>query len=117
MVKEVIGTGATIEAAREDAMKKLSAPDNVEIQYDVITYPEEKKFFGLFGGKDAKIRVFYEVSDPVFKDEEKKPKKKSKKPVTEKQKAAKKTKQKLRHKDSKNVGKRRKIATSDATEK
>lgn len=86
MVKEAMGTGATIEDARADALKNLSAPENVEIQYDVITYPEEKKFFGLFGGKDAKIRVFYEVSDPVIKEEKKQEKvqKKAKKKVEKK---------------------------------
>lgn len=103
MVKEAIGTGATIEDAREDALKKLSAPENVEIQYDVISYPEEKKFFGLFGGKEAKIRVFYEVSDPVVKEEKKPAKKAEKKPAKEQKKAEKKPEKEHRKTEKENA--------------
>lgn len=55
--------------------------------------------------------------DGEIKKVSKKSKATKKAKIAEKQKAAKKTKQKLRHKDSKNVGKRRKTVNSDAVEK
>lgn len=66
MIKEAIGTGATIDEAREAAIKALNAPDEADVSTEIIEMPQ-KKIFGLFGGSPAKARAFYEVA------EEKKP--------------------------------------------
>ena len=85
MIKEAVGTGATIEEAQAAAVLALNAPMNAEIQIEVITFPEKKKF-GLFGGKAAEVKAFYEAKDekpaekkvPTKSQEEKK---KTSKPV------------------------------------
>lgn len=79
MIKEAIGCGATIEAAREDAISKLNASELDDIQFDVIAMPK-KKILGLFGGSDAQVRAFIEI-------EEKKARKAPKKPAQKKEKA------------------------------
>ena len=63
MIKEAIGTGATIEEAKEQAVAILGASfeDNVEIE--VLSMPK-RKTLGLFGGSPAKVRVSMEVPDP-----------------------------------------------------
>lgn len=63
MIKEAIGTGATIEEAKEQAVAILGAgfEDNVEIE--VLSMPK-RKTLGLFGGSPAKVRVSMEVPDP-----------------------------------------------------
>ena len=54
MLREAIATGDTIEAAFKNALEMLGA-ENAEME--VIEQPE-KKVFGLFGGKDAKVRAY-----------------------------------------------------------
>lgn len=56
MIKEVIGTGSSIEEALEDAKKQLGIEESVEIDYEVLQFPEKKKF-GLFGGAPAKVKI------------------------------------------------------------
>jgi len=70
MVKEAVATGATIEEAQQAAALALNAPDTADVQFEVLVLPEKKKF-GLFGGKDAKVRAYYEV--PEEKPASKKP--------------------------------------------
>lgn len=65
LIKEAIGTGATIEEAFEDAKRQLSAPEDVEIQQEVIELPK-KKTLGLFGGSPAKVRAYYEYEQSPF---------------------------------------------------
>lgn len=62
MIKEAIGTGATVEEALENAIATLGAGDNDNIQHEIITLPKEK-FLGLFGGRAAEVRVFVEMPD------------------------------------------------------
>lgn len=62
MVKDAIATGATIEEAQQDAIRALRAPEEADVQFEVLQFPEKKKF-GLFGGKLAKVRAFYEVKE------------------------------------------------------
>lgn len=69
MIKEAVATGATIEEAQQAATLMLDAPISAEIQFEILTMPE-KKVFGLFGGKQAEVRAYYEAPD------EKKPEKK-----------------------------------------
>lgn len=61
MTKEAIGTGATIEEAREKAVAELAAPADVEVKIEMLEMPV-KKTFGLFGGAPAKVRASFEES-------------------------------------------------------
>ncbi len=82
MIKEAVATGATIEEAQQAAVLSLNAPISAEIQFEVISFPEKKKF-GLFGGKPAEVRAFYEAEDE--KTEEKPVKNSQKKKDTKKE--------------------------------
>ena len=62
MIKEAFGTGATIEEAKDAALKELNAPEDADIKYEVIETPKAK-LFGLFGGSSAKVKVSYEAED------------------------------------------------------
>ena len=62
MIKEAKGFGATIDEAKENAIKNLNASDFDDIQFDVIAMPK-KKVLGLFGGSDAQVRAYIEVPD------------------------------------------------------
>lgn len=66
MVKDAIATGATIEEAQQAAILALNAPEDADVQFEVIQFPEKKKF-GLFGGKDAEVRAFYEAKEEKVK--------------------------------------------------
>jgi len=81
LIKEAIGCGATIDAAKEEAISKLNASELDDIQFEIITMPK-KKILGLFGGCNAQVRAFIEI-------EEKKPKA-NKKPAAKKEKSVKK---------------------------
>ncbi len=65
LIKEAFGTGATIEEAFENAKVSLAAPEDVEIQQEVIDLPK-KKTLGLFGGSPAKVRVFFTYEESPF---------------------------------------------------
>lgn len=66
MIKEAIGTGATVEEAKEAAIKELNAPEGIEdIKIDVIELPK-KKTLGLFGGSPAKVKASYEYEEDKF---------------------------------------------------
>ena len=92
MIKESVATGATIEEAQQTALLALNAPINAEVQFEVISFPE-KKVFGLFGGKKAEVRAFYEAEDEEVKSEPEKVKKAPKKEKTPKKEAAPKKKE------------------------
>ncbi len=62
MIKEAFGTGATIEEAKDAALKELNAPEDADIKYEVLETPKAK-LFGLFGGSSAKVKVSYEAED------------------------------------------------------
>lgn len=63
MIKEAIGTGETVEEAKENALLDLNAAADDDIQIEVLATPK-KKTLGIFGGSLAKVRVFVEVPDP-----------------------------------------------------
>ncbi|MBR4726794.1 MAG: protein jag [Clostridia bacterium] len=65
MIKDAIGTGATIEEAKNLALQELQAPEDVEIGFEVLEQPKAK-LLGLFGGSLAKVRAFYEIEDDPF---------------------------------------------------
>lgn len=84
MIKEAIGTGATVEEAIEAAKVALGAPWDADVSTEVLELPK-KKTLGLFGGAPAKARAFYDAPEekkapaekvvkekPVQKKEEKK---------------------------------------------
>ena len=76
MIHEAKGQGATIEEAIANAKAALNAPAGADVHSEVITYPQ-KKVLGLFGGKKAEARAFYETADaPAKKAESSRPVKK-----------------------------------------
>lgn len=79
MIKEAIGYGETIEQAKEDAVLKLNAKADDDIQFDVLATPK-KKVLGLFGGSKAEVKAFIELPDPVKKKPRQNDKKETQKP-------------------------------------
>ena len=79
MLKEAIGTGNTIDEAKENAIMLLGAKPEDIVNIEVLQNAK-KKSFGLFGGSLAKVKASMEVEDVVeeIKAEEK-PAKKAKK--------------------------------------
>lgn len=61
-MREAIGTGETVEQAKEAACKELGV-ESYEAEFEILEMPT-KKTFGLFGGSPAKVRVFLE-DDPA----------------------------------------------------
>lgn len=59
MIKEFIGTGSTIEQATQNAKIGLNAPLSADVKIEVVAMPQ-KKFLGLFGGSDAKVKASYD---------------------------------------------------------
>ena len=76
MIKEARGFGATLEEAKEKALKELNASELDDIQFEVISMPK-KKILGIFGGSEAEVKAFIEVPDK---------KKSTKKPAAKKDK-------------------------------
>ena len=69
MIKEFIGTGKTVEEASAAAKTGLNAPLTADIKIDVIEMPK-KKFLGLFGGSDAKVKASYDDGAKCSRKEE-----------------------------------------------
>lgn len=90
MIKEAIATGASIEEAQQAAVVALGAPDTADVQFEIISMPE-KKLLGLFGGKQAEVRAYYEAPDekPAKKKAPKKEEKKTEKKAEKQEKPAK----------------------------
>lgn len=59
-MKEAIGTGDTVEKAKEAACRELGV-ESYEAEFEILEMPT-KKTFGLFGGSPAKVRVYLEDS-------------------------------------------------------
>lgn len=81
MIKEAIGTGLTIDEARENAVLNLGVSADADVQFEVVTFPK-KKTLGLFGGCKAEVKAYIELPDEKPK---KKNDKKVNKPVEKKQ--------------------------------
>lgn len=94
MIKEAIGFGSTVDEAKEDAIFKLGAKIEEDIQFEIISLPK-KKVLGLFGGARAEVKAYVERPDkpakknkPVKKTENNaKPEKKAKNEKSEPKKA------------------------------
>lgn len=61
-MREAIGTGDTVEKAKEAACKELGV-ESYEAEFEILEMPT-KKTFGLFGGSPAKVRVYIQ-DDPA----------------------------------------------------
>ncbi len=72
MIKEAIGFGNTVDEAKEDAILKLGAKIEEDVQIEIISLPK-KKVLGLFGGAQAEVKAYVERPD--------KPTKKNNKPA------------------------------------
>ena len=57
MIKEAICEGSDVQDALKKAKAQLGLDETVEYEFEIIQ-TEEKKKFGLFGGRPAKVRVF-----------------------------------------------------------
>lgn len=60
MIKEAFGTGDSIERALAVACSELGVEAD-QVEYEVIQAPEKKKF-GIFGGADAKVRAYINIT-------------------------------------------------------
>ena len=69
MLREAICEGTDVEEALSNAKKELGVTDTDDYDFEVVQR-EERKMFGLFGGRPAKVRVFInEKEDPEDKAE------------------------------------------------
>ena len=74
MIFEAKGQGATVDEALAAAKAALNAPETADVHVEILSAPQ-KKILGLFGGKKAEARAFYEVPDaPVKQEKPKAPK-------------------------------------------
>lgn len=62
MLKEAIGTGATVELAKADAIAQLGISADADYEIKVLEMPT-KKMFGLLGTTPAKVRISIEVAE------------------------------------------------------
>lgn len=67
MIKEAFGFGNTVYEAQEDAIAKLGADIEEDIQFETISQPK-KKILGLFGGAQAQVRAYIEYPDKPEKE-------------------------------------------------
>lgn len=61
-IREVIATGANTEEAIENGCRELGMSRD-DVSFEVLELPKSK-MLGLFGGSDAKVRVFFEEEEP-----------------------------------------------------
>ena len=66
MIKEAIGFGSTVDEAKEDAILKLGARMEEDIQFEIVSLPK-KKVLGLFGGAQAEVKAYVERPDKPAK--------------------------------------------------
>ena len=60
MLKEAIGTGATVDLAKADAIAQLGISADSDFEIEVLEMPT-KKMFGLLGTTPAKVKVSYDA--------------------------------------------------------
>ena len=69
MIREAICEGSDVEEALEKAKAQLGLDDTDDYEFEVIQR-EEKKRFGLFGGRPAKVRAYITIIEaPADKTE------------------------------------------------
>ncbi len=84
MIKEAVGTGNTVDEAKEAAILALGASAEADVQIEILEMPK-KKVLGMFGGSPAKVRVFIELPDVEEKTKSLPKKKKENKKVEKKE--------------------------------
>ena len=62
MIREAICEGADVMEALEKAKAELGVSDDGEYEFEVLQHGEKKKF-GLFGGRPAKVRAFIKIEE------------------------------------------------------
>ncbi len=62
MIKEVIGTGSTVQEALDNAKAELGLDESAEVEFEVVQRAE-KKVLGIFGGKQAQVKVIINEKD------------------------------------------------------
>lgn len=92
MIIEKIGTGKTIEEAKENALLEMGLTADTDIDFDVeVLEMPQKKVLGIFGGSLAKVKITREVADakpePKMPTENKSEKKAEKKAESKQQSA------------------------------
>ena len=70
MIKEAFGIASTRDEAIQKAKAALNAPLDADVKFEIIQ-DAQKKVLGLFGGKDAKVRAYYEAPDAEVKETKK----------------------------------------------
>ena len=60
MTKEAIGTAATVELAKAEALAQLGISADADYEIEVLEMPA-KKMFGLLGTTPAKVKVSYDA--------------------------------------------------------
>lgn len=76
MIIEKIGTGKTIEEAKENALLEMGLTADTDADFDVeVLEMPQKKVLGIFGGSLAKVKIIREVADPKPEAEKSAPKK------------------------------------------
>ena len=98
MIIEQIGTGKSIAEAYENAKILLAAPDEAELQQEIIQ-DAKKKLFGLIS-EPAKVKVWYEIADKPVKEAKPEKAAPKEKKQTESKPAAKPHTEKPAHKDA-----------------
>lgn len=83
MIKEAIGFGSTVDEAKEDAILRLGAKIEEDVQFEIISLPK-KKVLGLFGGAQAEVKAYVERPDKPGKKNNKPAKKAENAPKAEK---------------------------------
>ena len=83
MIKEAIGFGSTVDEAKEDAIFKLGAKIEEDIQFEIISLPK-KKVLGIFGGAQAEVKAYVERPDKPGKKNNKPAKKAENAPKADK---------------------------------
>ena len=83
MIKEAIGFGSTVDEAKEDAILRLGAKIEEDVQFEIISLPK-KKVLGLFGGAQAEVKAYVERPDKPGKKNNKPAKKTENAPKAEK---------------------------------
>ncbi len=92
MIKEAIGFGSTVDEAKEDAILRLGAKIEEDVQIEIISLPK-KKVLGIFGGSQAEVKAYVERPD--------KPAKKNNKPAKKAETQAKPEKKEVKEKAEK----------------
>lgn len=65
MIIEKIGTGKTVEEAKENALLEMGLTADTDVDFDVeVLEMPQKKVLGIFGGCLAKVKITREVADP-----------------------------------------------------